>query len=144
MEKTESGKKIYITSETTKEDLSSFRLKAPCSNCPFRKDNPHNGWLGRNRAAGIAHSVFVMGQSFHCHKTTETTDWDYEKDTYQLKGCEAQCAGAAIMQIKLGHTSAWMQVAERMGFTAEIEGIKNLDLTAPVFDSIDDFIDFHS
>lgn len=31
-----------------------FKLKAPCKNCPFRKDKPHQkGWLGSERAREI-------------------------------------------------------------------------------------------
>lgn len=40
-------------------------VKAPCGNCPFRKDS-RKGWLGEERAKEIAES-----DSFVCHKNTK-------------------------------------------------------------------------
>lgn len=143
--KTPGGKKIHITAETKGDDLQSFRLVSPCKDCPFRSDLPSHlrGWLGHDRAKQIATSVFELGQSFQCHKTTEYTDDDLDNG-YKLKGCESQCAGASIMQIKLGRPSQWMQVAERLGMKKEIEAIQRLDLDAPVFESAQAFIDYHT
>ncbi|PKF35493.1 hypothetical protein [Acinetobacter proteolyticus] len=136
-----------------KEEIASFKLKGPCKDCPFRKDLPedYQGWLGEQRAQGIAFDTFRMGHSFPCHKTTNLGAEDYddydefgeEKSEYIYDEQTSQCAGAAIMQIKTGNTSAYMQIAERLGFTKEVEAIKNLDLDSPVFDSIEDFIKFH-
>lgn len=146
------GKKIHITPETKADELESFRLQAPCPECPFRSDLPEHlkGWLGKSRAEEIAHSVFFMGQSFPCHKTTELEEDEEWLDDepiergYQYKGCESQCAGASIMQIKLGRESQWMQVARRLNFEAEIKAMDRLDLNSAVFDSIEDFVEFHS
>lgn len=137
----------------TKDDIKSFKLKRPCKDCPFRKDLPEHlkGWLGKVRVEGIAFNTFKMGQSFPCHKTTGTMHSDYEYDDW---GDEAkptpydqntsQCAGAAIMQIKTDNPNAYMQIAERLGWTKEIEAIKQLDLDSPVFDTVADFVEFHS
>lgn len=143
--------KRHITEDTKKEDLVSFRMKAPCKDCPFRSDIPDlKGWLGRERAQGIAFDTFRMGHSFPCHKTVDHDQEEkYDEDgneiyTYKPTGCESQCSGASIMQIKTGYTSAWMQISERLGFTAEVEARNNLDLNAPVFETVEDFINFHA
>ena len=35
-----------------------FKLKAPCKDCPFRKDKPHQkGWLGSGRAKEIYENI---------------------------------------------------------------------------------------
>lgn len=54
--------------ETKEKNI--FRLKQPCSNCPFRKDENTRGWLGRERAHEIANGVLKEDWGFHCHKTT--------------------------------------------------------------------------
>lgn len=48
------------------------------------------------------------------------------------------------MQIKTDNPSAYMQVAERLGWTKEVEAMKQLYLDSPVFDTVADFIKFHS
>lgn len=135
---------IFTEQDDGSVDVNSFRLSAPCPDCPFRSDRPDlKGWLGRERAMEIARSVIDWGQSFPCHKTTAHQD-DEEDAGYVYKGCEAQCAGASILQLKLDSPSQWMQVAERLNLTTEIAGIRRLDLTAPVFDTVEEFIEFHT
>lgn len=133
----------------TKDDIESFKLKHPCKECPFRKDLPEHlkGWLGESRAKGIAFDTFKTGQSFPCHKTTSLGEHDEREEnerSFVYNAQTSQCAGAAIMQIKTDNPSAYMQIAERLGWTKEIEAIKQLDLDSPVFDTVADFIKFHS
>lgn len=139
--------------QQSKDDIQSFKLKRPCKECPFRKDLPEHlkGWLGKERAEGIAFDTFKTGQSFPCHKTTGTMhsddeydDWDDEAKPTPYDQNTSQCAGAAIMQIKTDNPSAYIQVAERLGWTKEVEAMKQLDLDSPVFDTVADFIKFHS
>lgn len=138
------------TPEAKKDEIKSFKLSSPCKNCPFRNDLPaHNkGWLGKARAEGIAFSTFKMGQSFPCHKTTggarDDEDGEHEDGTYTYDEKTSQCAGAAIMQIKTGNPSAYMQIAERLGWTKEVEAMKRLDMDSPVFETPDQFIEFHT
>lgn len=132
-----------------KDDIKSFNLKRPCKDCPFRTDLPEHtkGWLGEQRASEIIHSVLRMGMSFPCHKTTSgarDTDDEGNLTPYVYDRSTKQCAGAAILQIKTGNTSAYMQVAERLGWTKEIEAMKSLELDSPVFATGDDFISYHS
>ena len=116
-----------------------YRLKTPCKDCPFRKDLPEQlkGWLGKPRAEQLSIDVLKHGSNFPCHKTIHRDDTGH----YEYQEKESQCAGAAIMQIKSNHPSQWMQISERIGFDT---GSKNLDLDAPVFDTPEDFIKFHS
>ncbi|WP_336018868.1 DUF5417 domain-containing protein [Acinetobacter lwoffii] len=128
------------------DEIKSFKLSSPCKDCPFRNDLPAHfkGWLGKARAEGIALSTFKMGQSFPCHKTTDLGARDGEDGTYTYDEKTSQCAGAAIMQIKTGNPSAYMQIAERLGWTKEVEAMKRLDMNAPVFETPDQFIEFHT
>lgn len=122
-----------------------YKLKSPCANCPFRKNQigPHPIVLGKGRAEGLVRDVLIHGGSFACHKTTSFDgEYDDEDSTgYQYTDKESQCAGAGIMQIKSNRTSSWMQISERMGWDI---GVKNLDLDSPVFDSAEDFMEFHT
>lgn len=137
--------------ESTKDEFRAFKLKRPCKHCPFRKDlEPRlKGWLGEERAKMIAHSTFFHGNNFPCHKTvTRDPDAEYDYDSedhnagYMWTEKESQCAGAAIMQINTGNQSTWMQVATRMGW-ADAEHLKHLDLESPVFETVEQFIEFH-
>ena len=135
--------------QQSKNDIHSFKLKRPCKECPFRKDLPEHlkGWLGESRAKGIAFDTFKTGQSFPCHKTTSLGEHDEREEnerSFVYNAQTSQCAGAAIMQIKTDNPSAYMQVAERLGWTKEVEAMKQLDLDSPVFNTVADFIKFHS
>lgn len=122
-----------------------YRLKTPCANCPYRKQQlgKYQIILGKERAEGLVRDVLKHGGTFACHKTTNFDgDYDGEDDTgYQYTDKESQCAGAGIMQIKTNRPSAWMQISERMGWDM---GVKDLDLDADVFESDEAFIEFHS
>lgn len=121
-----------------------YKLKTPCKNCPYRKDLKQalKGWLGRERAEELARDVLFHGNTFPCHKTT-TLDGgdDSDESGYVYTDKESQCAGAGIMQLKADNPSQWMQIAGRMGWDI---GVENLDLNAPVFDTAQDFIEFHT
>lgn len=123
----------------TNADFKTHKLKKPCQNCPFMKKA--KGYdpvrLNKARAESIAKSVFVVGENFGCHKTTTHDDMEY-----QYTNSESQCAGAAIMQINNDMLSTWMQIAMRMGWSKEM-GIDDLDLSASVFETPQDFINFH-
>lgn len=129
------GKQINTAEED--QNFKPYKLKRPCSNCPYLKGTPL--FLNRMRAEGLARDVFFHGGTFACHKTTETDD-DGE---VILTAKQSECAGAAIMQLKTNNPSQWMQISIRMGW-AESQGINSLDLDSPVFDTVQDFVDYHS
>lgn len=134
------------------DEFKAFKLKRPCKDCPFRNDlEPKlKGWLSEHRAKDIAHSTFFHGNNFPCHKTVTREyeqEFDYDSENgnegYVWTEKESQCAGAAIMQIKTGNLSTWMQIATRMGWP-DAEHLKELDLEAPVFETVEQFIEFHT
>lgn len=108
-----------------------FKLRRPCTNCPFRTDCLEH-WLSRGRAQEIANSITHEQAPFQCHETTEVGGAD--------PGKEQQCAGASILLEKTGiGPGQYARVAERLGFFEP----EKLDLQAPVFDTVRDFIEHH-
>ena len=95
-----------------------YHMKAPCKNCPFRKDTL-KGWLGGERMTEILES-----DSFPCHKTTHGSVEDYK-----------QCAGHMLM---LGNASAYVRLAKALNQPPQLTG-KEL-----VFDTPEDCINHHS
>ena len=100
-----------------------YRLKTPCSQCPFRSDKPFP--LKYMRAKEIVSSLRGGGE-FSCHKTTEETG----------SGNLAFCAGAAILLEKTEGPNQMMRISERLG----IYDPSKLDMDSPVYDSFHDFI----
>lgn len=89
-----------MTEQQTKDDINSFKLKRPCKDCPFRKDlSPHlKGWLGKERAEGIAFDTFKTGQSFPCHKTTSLGEHDEREENERSFVYNAQTVNALELQ----------------------------------------------
>lgn len=71
-------------------------MKAPCQDCPFRKDATR-GWLGAERMAEI-----LAADSFVCHKKTDM-----------------QCAGHMLIN---GQDNVFVQLATRLGMPLKLEG----------------------
>ncbi len=72
-------------------------MKAPCKDCPFRKDSP-KGWLGGERMKGILNQG-----AFTCHKT--------DKDK--------QCAGHMIIK---GMSNDFVRLADKMRIDLKLSG----------------------
>lgn len=70
--------------------------KAPCKNCPFRKDTLRC-WLGSDRMTEILES-----QSFVCHKKTDL-----------------QCAGHMLFN---GQKNDFVRLAARLGIELDLSG----------------------
>jgi hypothetical protein len=108
------------------DNIPFFRLKKPCSNCPFRKDTS-KGWLGKRRAKQISEDIKDL--SFSCHKTT-----------YNDKVKEAFCVGAIILSGKesyMGNKS--IRIGAILG-VFDPDSIKGHD---KIFDSYIEFINHH-
>jgi len=88
-------------------------IKAPCKDCPFRKDAPE-GWLGEERIINI-----LAASSFTCHKTSRT---------------RLQCAGHMIIK---GDENDFVLMAKRLSLET---GIKGHDL---IFDTKNECIEHH-
>ena len=112
-----------------------FKLTDPCDTCPFRKDIA--GYLTSERVKEICSAIDEGGKTFTCHKTTtEQDDGDGGED--MVDGPNAQhCAGALIFQEKLERPNQAMRIAERL----RLYDHRKLNMKAPVFDSVKDFVD---
>lgn len=111
-------------------------ITTPCSDCPFRHDVQMH--LGEQRRLEIARSL-KRGESFLCHKTVHygDDDWDEDSSSYSARGDEKHCAGAMILLRKTGKDNQYMQVGERL----RVIDLDTLNLEAPVFDSLRDFVE---
>ena len=74
-----------------------FKLKAPCKDCPFRKDKPHQkGWLGSGRAKEIYENLAEQDGFFSCHKTV-----NYASENAGLDSNNKFCAGAIGARVSI-------------------------------------------
>lgn len=122
----------------------NFDLSGPCANCPFRTDIAGNyGWLGRERAAEIAHSLNEW--TFACHKTTSDEDYDdeYEPEERSYNPKEQHCYGALVVLENEGKLfdNRMLQIAQRLKLFTRYDQLKT-DL--PIVDSREQFIAMHS
>lgn len=108
-------------------------MKKPCPHCPFRTDCL-KGWLGAARAEEIAESITDRQQTFPCHETCSHEDGEHIPTDE-----EQHCAGAMILLEKINRPNQMMRIAERLRMYDHTK----LDMTAPVFDDVEDFIDHH-
>jgi hypothetical protein len=108
-----------------------YDLKNPCDNCPFRKDV--SPYIRPARAEEIADALLSGRMTFSCHKTTT------EKGRSNHHPKAQHCAGALIVLEKMGKSHQMMRIAERLGFY----NYKELDMQAPVYDDLEEFIDAH-
>lgn len=111
-----------------------YDLIRPCKHCPFRTDCLE-GWLGEERAEEIAASL--KRAEFPCHETTVSSEDGWERISVKTS---QHCAGALIVLEKMEQPSQMMRIAERL----RIYNRHRLDMTAPVFEDLDQFIEHHS
>jgi hypothetical protein len=94
-----------------------FKLRKPCSNCPFRKEGAIE--LAPGRLEGIIEGLIEDDWStFQCHKTvhSEKTGGDWDEDgNYRSSGNESMCAGAMVYLEKLGRPTVGMRIGRMMG-----------------------------
>lgn len=119
----------------------AYDLRRPCAKCPFRTDI--KPYIRHGRALEIAAGL-ERGE-FTCHQTTVDSE-DDEGECERVDGPDAQhCAGALIMLEAEGHPSQMMRIAERLRGKdgGPMYDPSKLDMTAPVYQSRDEFIDAH-
>ena len=115
-----------------------YDLRRPCKNCPFRSDETRITFASRERAAEIEESAYRNG--FPCHLSAELQMIGPDEEGYVAGDDTQYCAGHAIFEIQAG------------GFGSPWPGIDNdeelydrlaarVDLSAPVFRSVEDFLD---
>ena len=115
-----------------------FRLKRPCTHCPFRSDATRLRFAARERAEEIEESAYRNG--FPCHETALHIEDDVFGDGGFFFGPDSQhCAGYSIMRLKESEDGAWPgilndgDVVERLG--------NHLDFSAPVFETVEQFFE---
>lgn len=96
---------------------SMFKLRRPCSNCPFRKEGAIE--LQPGRVEGIIDTLLSDDYStFSCHKTVHNArtggEWD-DDGNYSASGFESMCAGAMIYLEKAGRPTVGMRLGQRLG-----------------------------
>jgi hypothetical protein len=110
------GKSLRVYGDSPKEKAKDafsqhYRLKQPCSNCPFRKEGAIE--LMPGRLAGIAQGLIKDDSStFQCHKTVHSRkggEFD-DNGNYTPSGNEAMCAGAAAYLMKQGRPTIGMRL----------------------------------
>lgn len=107
-----------------------YNLRAPCASCPFRDDQP--GYLRYERREEIADGL-ARGASFACHKTL-----DYSSGEPQETPRSQHCAGALIVMEREGRPPGQLaRIFMRLGSYDP----DALDMDAPVFDSLDEWIE---
>lgn len=108
----------------------NFDLRTPCDTCPFRTDVAP--FLRQDRGSEIADAL-RQDKAFACHKTVEHDD-----DGERVPRSEEQhCAGALILLERAGQPNQLMRIAERL----DLYDRTKLDTSAPVFETLDDFVD---
>jgi hypothetical protein len=113
----------------------NYDLVRPCDNCPFRSDKPF--FFSRERAEEIADGITRQQRTFTCHKTTVACGEDEEFGGMKDGPNAQHCAGAMILLEKLAQPNQMMRIAERLGMYDRTK----LDMDAPVYDSVEEFID---
>lgn len=112
-----------------------FDLKSPCCDCPFRSDIGF--FLHKGRRRDIAHALLKGDASFACHKTVDYSQWQ-EQGKHVAEPTEQHCAGALIVLKKMG--ALWDNLIPRFARMVGWFDPDRLNLEAPVYDSMEDFI----
>ena len=112
----------------------AYSITTPCPKCPFRTDV--KPYLTRPRAQEIARAL--ERSEFPCHLTTDHDALSGDEgDQLRNTTNEIHCAGALIVLEKMEQPSQMMRICERLG----IYDPRKLDMSAPVFESLDDMIE---
>jgi hypothetical protein len=110
-------------------------MKQPCNNCPFLKEPAFHG-LSQEKAKSILDEI--NGDSaFHCHKTVDYSDGNEGTITKDSK----LCLGAAIFLEKTRDDGGLRaNRGFRLGLMVKEFEMDELVMTAPVYDSAEEFL----
>lgn len=89
-----------------------FKLKKPCSNCPFRKEGGIP--LVEGRLEGIVESLHD-NNFFACHKTINHEEQFNEEGEFHSLVESQFCAGALLYLEKCDNPNVQMRIAMRLG-----------------------------
>jgi len=110
-----------------------FSMKAPCSDCPFKRTSPIHSGVAKDLIN--IHGKIEMGRFAHtCHKTDKRSD-GYDPN---YKGGVKHCAGALVMMKNMGPEAIqdfWLS-------SGNWKHIKRLKIHPDVFKDIADMV-FH-
>ena len=107
----------------------SMKLKAPCAQCPFRKDQD---FLSTGRKLQLVYETAHLGLSFSCHKTL-----DYQRGEGELIAEVSQhCAGSLHFLHQIDRPNQVMQIGGRLG----VWSIGDLQGGESIHDSIESFV----
>ena len=113
----------------------NFNLTKPCKDCPFLK-TATEGWLGKERAEGIAQTITSGKGTFSCHKTT-----GIKKGVIIAEENQSHCYGALVMlkNMDLMQKSFILHAAEIL-LGADLSKVEKSD---NVFSNDKSFIEHH-
>lgn len=93
-----------------------FKLRQPCSNCPFIKGSGSIELMPGRRYGIIEDLIKGSSTTFHCHKTVYREDGRNHDAEGNYKPVDiAHCPGAMAVAMKCGATPTVIQIAERFG-----------------------------
>lgn len=117
----------------TQDQEMNVKMKKPCSECPFRKNN---SYLRPQRCEELAEKL--RGDDyFICHKTLKDNPQNRGRDVE-----ESMCAGSLIVMSKEGILYDNLSTRIAMAF-GDFDPDKMQD-TDEVYDSFDDFVEGHN
>lgn len=112
---------------------SRYTLAGPCSNCPFRNDQP--SYLKPERVIEIAETLLAQ-EEFYCHKTVDYPDNPETGGADPVVGGRARvCGGATATMAREGRSTQMERITERLGLP-----VAEADSEAPVYDSIAEWV----
>lgn len=111
-----------------------FKLKRPCSNCPFKKGQGELFALTQERLTGI-----IEAAAFQCHKTVQYGEDDAGNELHSSGDHPQQCAGLMAVLRNSDALNQIMQVASRLGYL----DLEALDPDNEAYASIEDARDAH-
>lgn len=114
----------------------NFFLKTPCNNCPFRRDVKF--CLHPERRQEIADAL-RHDMTFSCHKTVDYSDEWNDSSTHIPTEDEQHCAGALIVLNRSGEL--FNNFLYRLAVWAKLFDPDKLNMHAPVFDTLDQFVE---
>lgn len=106
-----------------------YTLKSPCAKCPFLRANV---FLTHERAQSIQEECEEEA-NFYCHATVS-----YESEP-EITSRSRICAGFLITMERSDNANQPTRIAERLG----IYDRNALDMDAPTFDSMDEWVQAH-
>lgn len=123
--------------------MPNYDLRRPCLHCPFRTDDTAIRFYSVRRAMAIWASGYYHG--FPCHNAAEYVAADTETGAgsgYYMGEDSQHCAGFVIMQLQVSPGRPWPGIGDDPALLDCLAA--RVDMSAPVFDDINDFLQANS